>query len=112
MLPFQDLLRNLGAELLCHFYIHMGILKKHGQNTVARAGLELEVGGSFRGGIGTKSVAHIMRAAICDVSLTTRASFFSFFDVGDFILEMDVFSFQLRISPCLAPVVRARRIIQ
>ena len=45
----------------------MGVVEKHRQCAVARSGLELEIAGSFRDSICTKSVAHIVRATICDI---------------------------------------------
>lgn len=69
MLPFQDLLRNLVAELLCHFHIHMSILKQHAQGLVPCGGLELQIGSTLCCCVGTESVSHVMRTAICDVRL-------------------------------------------
>jgi len=45
----------------------VGVVKEHRQCTVARSGLELEIGGSFGRGVCAKSVAHIVRAAVSDI---------------------------------------------
>lgn len=45
----------------------MGVVEEHGQGAVACGSLELEVGCSLRGGVGTESMAHVVGPAISDI---------------------------------------------
>lgn len=45
----------------------MGIVQQHIESAVPCGGLELEIGGAEGSGIGTKCMAHVVRAAIGDV---------------------------------------------
>jgi hypothetical protein len=66
-LSAQQPIAILRMSRRCGDILFVSVMEEHGQSAVARGGLELEIGGSFRGGIGAKSMTHIMRAAVGDI---------------------------------------------